>query len=114
MNGETTVVAVTLVVTVVLIVSSITVFISGMVIGYCLIKRMKTQSQEKLDMRQVPEHGGPAHVYEDIQSERQPEMKQNVAYSQIKDMTLYYDFIFVFTYVLFRLGIGCLPCYWDL
>ena len=65
MNRETTAVAVSVVV---LVVFGITVFITGIVIGHCLIKRRKTQSGEKLEeTRQAPEHGGPAHAYEDIQ-----------------------------------------------
>ena len=80
-NGETTAVAVSVVM---LVVFGITVFITGIVIGHCLTKRRKTQSGEKLEEKtQAPEHGGPAHVYEDIQMDKEPELKQNVAYCPI-------------------------------
>ena len=81
MNGETTAVAVSVVV---LVMIGITVFVTGIVMGHCLIKRRKTQSGEKLEeMRQAPEHGGPAKMYEDIQTDREPELKLNVAYCTI-------------------------------
>ena len=81
MNRETTAVAVSVIV---LVVFGITVFITGIVIGHCLIKRRKTQSGEKLEeTKQAPEHSGSVHVYEDIQMDREPEMKQNLAYCTI-------------------------------
>ena len=82
MNGEMAAVTVSLVV--VLIVSNIFMFIIGLVTGHCFTIKMK-QSGEKLEVTsQVPEHGDPSHMYEDIQADRHPELKQNVAYGPIQ------------------------------
>lgn len=91
MNGQTTAVAVSLVV--VVIVSSILMFIIGFVTGHCFTIRMKTRSGEKMEeTSQVPKHSDLTHVYEDIQADRQPELTQNIAYRPIQSIQVH-DFV---------------------